>query len=56
VRAFYTQRCWRDAPLTSRQAEEVSWRAKFAVQVHAAMDMPEFPKVQPQREQHGAVL
>jgi hypothetical protein len=45
VRAFYTQRCWRDAPLTGRQVEEVSWRAKFAVQVHAAMDAPEFGMV-----------
>lgn len=42
VYAFYTQRC--DAPLTG-QVEDASWRAKFAVEVHAVLHSPEFQMV-----------
>jgi len=47
VRAFYAQRCGTSSSeLSTRQQDLLSWRGKFAVQLHAALASPDFAKVQ----------
>jgi len=46
VHSFYLQRCsTQSTPLSSRNKEELSWRARFAVEVHAVLFLPDFQRV-----------
>jgi len=47
VRAFYAQRCGTpSSELSTRQQDLLSWRGKFAVQLHTALASPNFAQLQ----------